>query len=1027
MVELIQSKQLAGHSIILSLDANEAMHKRASGIARLSQLCGLVDVHKHLFPDSEVPSHRKGTEKIDFMLISMDLLPCITAAGILEFDAGFHSDHRTMFLDLDIQKFFRGISDDPVSAKTRAFTSANYKRLKQVRAHIQSEWERRNITLRLQRISQISQLPTQSIRRDRLLSMWEKIDRELGLIFLGAEASLKTPKKTKYMWSPTLALAGATKRYWRSRLANAAAGIAGTFLSKRGNHNPSIIDDGTTDVTELQRRYDQATIAYAAAAKCDVELRNNHLETLMHSLSNDPNPAAQDELKSLQAIQRKERQTRLFNKLRNTLHPLRSGSISQVDVPKALLNHLNQDEQATRVTSENNEELQSILNHTIKNKRSASEEWVTVIDKRTLETAVLLYCQQHFRQASTTPLGSGQLAELIGNAGLTEECTNILNGMIPEAIKSATQPELSAFIAHMAIPEDLRDAPLISTEISAGEFTSSIKKWKESTSTSPSGRHLGYYRATLDLGSITQDMCELLNIVTRCGLVPTRWCKAVSVLLEKDAGTPTINRLRVIHLFEADYNLFLKLLWAQRLVRRGEDNRMFGEAQQGSRRGRMANDAVLLKRLTYDLTRITKSNLGTFDNDAKSCYDRIINGLAMLAARKFGMPTLAVQTHAGVLAAMEYSLKTSFGISELSIQSTPSSFLFGTGQGSGASPSVWLTISTTLLQALKSLIPRGMVFQSPDGLISVERYSDAFVDDTQNGTNDAHCSQSWTLDELIERLQAMAQTWERLLHCSGGALELTKCSYYLLSWKWTNGIPNLLTLQETQAGAPITLKSGTSNKPIPIHQLAPSEAHKTLGVWLAPDGNEKAQVDYLLSKSHQIAILISQSNFTRLEAHMAYHLCWIPAVTYSFGISTIPDSALLTIQSHPTMNFLQKMGFNQNFPRAISFGPQELGGLALRNLPVEQGIARISTFLEHVYNDSETGKLILISLHSLQLEAGTKSHLLADPLPKMSYLTQCWISALRDFLRQHQTQIHVTDAWNFTLPRVNDKFLMDKF
>jgi hypothetical protein len=75
----------------------------------------------------------------------------------------------------------------------------------------------------------------------------------------------------------------------------------------------------------------------------------------------------------------------------------------------------------------------------------------------------------------------------------------------------------------------------------------------------------------------------------------------------------------------------------------------------------MANDAVLLKRLTYDLTRITKSNLGTFDNDAKSCYDRIVNGLAMLAARNVGMPLPAVQTHAGVLAAMRYTIKTSFG------------------------------------------------------------------------------------------------------------------------------------------------------------------------------------------------------------------------------------------------------------------------------------------------------------------------------------------------------------------------------
>ncbi len=92
-------------------------------------------------------------------------------------------------------------------------------------------------------------------------------------------------------------------------------------------------------------------------------------------------------------------------------------------------------------------------------------------------------------------------------------------------------------------------------------------------------------------------------------------------MLEKDPGRPSINRLRIIHLFEADYNLFLKHFWACRLVQRGEEFKQFGEAQQGSRSGRRVNDAVLLKRVTYNLTRQQRSNLGTFNNDAKSCYE----------------------------------------------------------------------------------------------------------------------------------------------------------------------------------------------------------------------------------------------------------------------------------------------------------------------------------------------------------------------------------------------------------------------
>ncbi len=64
----------------------------------------------------------------------------------------------------------------------------------------------------------------------------------------------------------------------------------------------------------------------------------------------------------------------------------------------------------------------------------------------------------------------------------------------------------------------------------------------------------------------------------------------------------------------------------------GKEYGLFGEAQQGSRAGQTANNAVHLKRLTYDLARTTQSNLGMFDYDAKSCYNQIVNSIAMAAA-----------------------------------------------------------------------------------------------------------------------------------------------------------------------------------------------------------------------------------------------------------------------------------------------------------------------------------------------------------------------------------------------------------
>ena len=92
--------------------------------------------------------------------------------------------------------------------------------------------------------------------------------------------------------------------------------------------------------------------------------------------------------------------------------------------------------------------------------------------------------------------------------------------------------------------------------ITEDDIKKGFKSWKESTTTSPSGRHLGHYKALIQDPLLLTCMCKFLNIAISRGISIPRWCQAVNVLIEKDHGQPRINRLRIIHLFEADYNLF---------------------------------------------------------------------------------------------------------------------------------------------------------------------------------------------------------------------------------------------------------------------------------------------------------------------------------------------------------------------------------------------------------------------------------------------------------------------------------------
>ncbi|KAI2497422.1 hypothetical protein MHU86_17080 [Fragilaria crotonensis] len=286
-----------------------------------------------------------------------------------------------------------------------------------------------------------------------------------------------------------------------------------------------------------------------------------------------------------------------------------------------------------------------------------------------------------------------------------------------------------------------------------------------------------------------------------------RWSQATNILIEKDLGNPNIHRLRIIHLFEADFNFSSNSNGVTDLVRHAEKLNLLNEGQHGSRPGRTAMDPIMLIQLTTDLSRLLKTNLARFDNDASACYDRIIVALGMLAARRLGMPDNAIRTHAEALQFMKYTVKTIHGISEDTYQGTPFEPLFGTGQGSGASPAVWLTLVVILLNTLDRSVPERTHFSNPQASIQSSRLVDAFVDDTSLGFTDTHS----TYEDMIQRLQAISQTWEHLLHLSGGALNLKKCSWYILYWDWKNGRPVLRAPQPTDPT--VTLQQGSKPQP----------------------------------------------------------------------------------------------------------------------------------------------------------------------------------------------------------------------
>lgn len=183
----------------------------------------------------------------------------------------------------------------------------------------------------------------------------------------------------------------------------------------------------------------------------------------------------------------------------------------------------------------------------------------------------------------------------------------------------------------MAMPEVIKN--LLSSTVTENEdCIDGFKKWSESTSSPPSGCHLGPHMAIIkdpDKKKCGLSFAELytnkvINFLTlKYIFTPTRWCgNSVTAQIEKHPESPKIEQLYIMHLFEANYNNFcLKLRWGRRLIQQGANNGCFGHPQFGSHPNHKALGAVHQKSLTYDLSRFQQTNLAITNNNHSGCYD----------------------------------------------------------------------------------------------------------------------------------------------------------------------------------------------------------------------------------------------------------------------------------------------------------------------------------------------------------------------------------------------------------------------
>ena len=97
----------------------------------------------------------------------------------------------------------------------------------------------------------------------------------------------------------------------------------------------------------------------------------------------------------------------------------------------------------------------------------------------------------------------------------------------------------------------------------------------------------------------------------------------------KQPGNHKIHHLRVIHLYEHDYNLLQAVKWRS-LIHHCVHTKKFNLGQYRGLLGHNAITPTIIKEFQYEISSASKHPLVHLDYDATACYDRIILPMASL-------------------------------------------------------------------------------------------------------------------------------------------------------------------------------------------------------------------------------------------------------------------------------------------------------------------------------------------------------------------------------------------------------------
>jgi hypothetical protein len=419
---------------------------------------------------ASIPSYARSSNRLDYALLTQDLLPYVDHACLYHYHEFYPSDHRPIFVGLESRLFGSLLAMAPHRSR---YIHSNSKMvglfIDRVHQHLLATGTFERITALMLDID--NKLPAEKSQ------VANSIDTQITKALLSAERNCKKPQQDP--WSEAVHFASLHVKYWRVKCAATANSYDAT--PTMATVNPllplpnKIANNGSrTDKQELN----SAKRHLVRTRRDAKQLRKAFIQELWERIAMRKTSSTLSPAESLKCIDKQLRQTAHYGHIKMTLEPTIPSSLTKVHITTTA--HV-----ADPITGAITE-----------------EKTVTVVDTKVeLESRIVARNKKHFAQAEGSPFTDLPLKDLTPANSLEKFFDS--SGQ-PINLPDSTFQETTTVLA--ILQDAFRDRPPnIPSTVLFKDFVTSFLHWDEKTSTSPSGRHLGLYKsivtAHIDSGS----------------------------------------------------------------------------------------------------------------------------------------------------------------------------------------------------------------------------------------------------------------------------------------------------------------------------------------------------------------------------------------------------------------------------------------------------------------------------------------------------------------------------------------------